>query len=319
MRLMAANVVTIFGGSGFLGRYLVRPLAETGARIRVAVRHPNAALFLKPLGDVGQVQLIQANVRHEGSVMRAVEGADAVVNLVGVLSPSGKQTFDAIHGEGAGTIAKAAAAAGAGRFVQVSAIGAAPKSESRYARSKAAGEAAVRDAFPDATILRPSIVFGPEDDFFNRFAAMARLAPALPLVGGGQTRFQPVYVCDVADAIMAALNADRTQGRLYELGGPRIYTFEDLLRFVLEAAGRSRPLVSLPFGLASFIGFFAQMLPNPPLTPDQVKLLKTDNVVAEGALALSDLGIDAECIEAIVPAYLQRFRKGGQFSQPAVS
>ena len=313
---MASKVVTIFGGSGFIGRYLVRPLAKQGVRIRVAVRHPNHALFLKPLGDVGQVQLLQANVRHAGSVARAVEGADAVVNLVGVLSPSGKQTFDAVHAEGAGIIAQAAADAGASRFVQMSAIGADSKSGSSYARSKAAGEAAVLEAFPRATILRPSIVFGPEDDFFNRFAGMAASAPALPLVGGGKTRFQPVHVGDVAEAIVTALNDESTQGKLYELGGPRTYTFEDLLRFVLEATGRSRPLVGLPFGMAKFIGFFAQMIPNPPITPDQVELLKTDNVVADGALTLDDLGITPDALEAIVPPYLQRFRKGGQFSQP---
>jgi NADH dehydrogenase len=311
MTMRDPRLATVFGGSGFLGRHLVRRLAADGWRLRVAVRDPEAAAFLKPMGDVGQVAPMAADVRDEAAVARAVEGADAVVNLVGILFERGRRTFQAIHVEGAGRIAARAAAAGASRLVHVSAIGAAAGGPSRYAHTKGAGEAAVRAAFPSATILRPSIVFGPEDDFFNRFAALARIAPALPLVGGGRTRFQPVYVGDVAEAIRRALEDPATAGRTFELGGPRIYTFRELLALVLAETGRRRALVPLPFAVASLQAAFLECLPVPPLTRDQVTLLRSDNVVASGAATLADLGIAATPVESIVPGYLARFRRGG--------
>ncbi len=315
---MRPEQATVIGGSGFVGRYIVRNLAKRGTRIRVAVRNPNDALFLKPMGDVGQVLPVQANIRVPASIERAVEGSDIVVNLVGVLHQSGPQTFKALQADGAATVAAAAAKAGVSRLIQMSAIGADPKSSAPYARTKAEGEKAVLDAFPEATILRPSIVFGPEDDFFNRFAAMARIAPALPLVGGGETKFQPVYVCDVADAATAVLDAPDSRRTTYELGGPTVYSFREILELILHEIQRSKPLVSIPFGLAKFMAFFAQMIPNPPLTPNQVELLKTDNVAGGDAKSLTDLGITPTSVEAIVPAYLHRFRRHGQFDEHPV-
>lgn len=311
---MKGQLITVFGGSGFIGRNLVRDLAARGARVRVAVRNPNNALFLKPMGDVGQIQIVQANLRHRGSVAAAVSGADAVVNLVGILFESGKQKFDSVQAEGAGLVAECAAEAGARRLVHISAIGANEDSPSKYARAKARGEERARAAFPDATILRPSIVFGPDDDFFNRFASLARFAPALPLIGP-ETRFQPVYVCDVADAIVNALSNEYAQGKTFELGGPRIYTFRELMELTLKETGRKRALIPVPFGLAKFKAAFLQLLPNPPLTVDQVKLLQSDNVVAENALGLIDLGVTPTPAEVILPRYLYRFRKGGQFAE----
>ncbi len=313
---MTRELVTVIGGSGFIGRYVVRQLAKQKHRIRVAVRSPNEALFLKPMGDVGQIQLLQTNVRNAASVVRAVDGAGAVVNLVGILQPSGHQDFQSIHVDGAETVARAAAAAGVRRLVHVSAIGADRRAESRYARSKGLGEDAVRAAFPSAAILRPGIVFGPEDDFFSRFASLARLSPALPLIGGGRTRFQPVYVCDVAAAIVAAAASDACAGRTYELGGPRTYTFREILELVLTEIRRDRCLVPVPFGVAKLMAFFTGILPNAPLTMDQVELLKHDNVVT-GALTLRDLGIEPTPAEAIVAGYLARFRRLGEFDKPA--
>ncbi|MGE5766815.1 MAG: complex I NDUFA9 subunit family protein, partial [Bacteroidota bacterium] len=245
----------------------------------------------------------------------AVSGADAVVNLVGVLFEGGRQRFQAVHAEGAGTVASAAAAAGVESLVHISALGAAADSASAYARSKAAGEAAVREAFPEAVILRPSVVFGPEDDFFNRFAEMTRFSPALPLVGGGGTRFQPVYVGDVARAVVRALTDPGCSGKVYELGGPRVYTFKEILELLLETIGRRRLLVSLPFGLARLQATFLELLPQPPLTRDQVALLRSDNVVSPGALSLGDLGIEPTAPEAVIPTYLDRFRPGGRFGR----
>ncbi|MSP81799.1 MAG: complex I NDUFA9 subunit family protein [Alphaproteobacteria bacterium] len=308
---MTEGLVTIFGGSGFLGRHLVRRLATDGLRVRVAVRDLEGAGFLKPLGDVGQIVAVRSDLRDEAAVARAVDGAAAVVNLVGILFERGGRTFQAVHVEGAGRIAARATAAGAGRLVHVSAIGAAADGKSRYARSKGAGEAAVRAAYPGATILRPSIVFGPEDDFFNRFGALARIAPALPLIGGGTTRFQPVYVGDVADAIRAGLGDPATAGKTYELGGPRIYSFRELMAYVLAETRRRRPLIPLPFGLASLPAMVLECLPVPPLTRDQVKLLRRDNVVSPGAASLVDLGIRPTPLEAVVPGYLARYRRGG--------
>jgi NADH dehydrogenase len=312
---MELRNVTVFGGSGFLGRYIVQRLAHQGARVRVATREPEAARFLQPLGVVGQVMPVQANLRNEASVRRAVAGADAVVNCVGVLFERGRQGFGALHVNGARRVAIAAAEAGAPRLLHLSALGADPESSSAYGRSKAAGEAAVRDAFPGAVILRPSVVFGPEDDFFNRFGSLARFLPALPLIGGGKTRFQPVYVGDVADAAAKLLPDEQAAG-VWELGGPRVYSFKELMQLVLRETGRRRLLLPLPFGLAKFQAAFLQFLPNPPLTPDQVELLRRDNVVSAGARTLADLGLAATPAEAIVPTYLARYRRGGKLTPP---
>ena len=310
---MARGLVTVFGGSGFIGRYVVRNLARAGWQVRVAVRRPDEALFLKTAGDVGQVTPVAANIRDDASVNAACVGADAVVNLVGILYEGGRQKFDAVQAEGAGRVARAAKVAGAKRFVQISAIGADANSDSAYARSKAAGEAKVAMAFPGATILRPSIVFGPEDNFFNRFAKMAMLSPALPLIGGGNTRFQPVYVGDVAAAVARAIEDSGTAGNTYELAGPRAYTFRELLRLMLNEIGRCRLLVPLPFALATLKATFLQLLPMPLLTVDQVKLLKRDNV-ASGKPGLKELGISPTAVEVVIPTYLDRYRPRGHYS-----
>lgn len=312
---MAARVITVFGGSGFIGRHLVQRLARRGWIIRVAVRHPDSALFLKPFGDVGQITPIPASLRHEGSVRAAVAGADAVVNLVGILYERGRQRFDAIHAQGARLVAETAKAAGATRLVQMSALGADSTSPADYARSKAAGEAAAATAFPGASIVRPSVVFGPEDDFFNRFAALARISPVLPLIGGGHTRFQPVYVGDVADAMVRMLESDAARGRTYELGGPRIYSFRELMELTLQATGRRRLLVPLPFWAASLQAAFFELLPKPPLTRDQVRLLQRDNVVTTGMPGLAELGITPTAAELIIPTYLDIYRVGGRYAQ----
>jgi NADH dehydrogenase len=310
---MAQRLATVFGGSGFIGRYVVRNLARADWLVRAAVRRPDEALFLKTSGVVGQVTPLAANVRDRASVARAVAGADAVVNLVGILHEGGRQRFQAVQAEGARTIAEEAARAGARQLVHISAIGADPNSSSAYARTKAEGEAAVRLALPAATILRPSIVFGPEDSFFNRFAHLAMLSPALPLIGGGKTRFQPVYVGDVADAVMKAIETPAAAGRTYELGGPKVYRFSDLMRLLLDEIGRKRLLLPLPFPIASLMGAAMQCLPSPQLTADQVKLLKRDNVVSEGANGLAALGITPTSVEAILPTYLDRYRARGYY------
>jgi NADH dehydrogenase len=301
---MRNKVVTVFGGSGFIGRHLVRRLAEREATIRVATRSPEKAIFLKPMGAVGQIVMIRCDTADPQSVERVVAGADYVVNLVGILHERKAGDFNRMHAELPGLAGKAASANGCTRFVQVSAIGADAGSASAYARSKGAGEEAARGTFSNATILRPSIVFGPEDSFFNRFAAMARFAPALPLIGGGRTRFQPVYVGDVADAIVAALERNDAPKRTYELGGPRVYTFRELLTYMLEVLNRRRLLVDVPFGLAALQGRFFELLPEPPLTRDQVEMLKRDNVVSPDAKGLEDLGISPTPLEVIVPQYL---------------
>ena len=310
-----ASLVTVFGGSGFVGRHTVRALARAGYRIRVAVRHPNLGNFLPPMGTVGQIQVVKANVEDADQIAAAVRGADIVVNLVGILYQSGHQRFESIHAEAAGAIAAAAKSAGAHSFIQVSAIGADVESESTYARSKADGETRVRAVFPDATILRPSIVFGPEDNFFNRFAALARMLPFLPLIGGGTTKFQPVYVSDVAAAIVKCARDISTRGHIYELGGPGIYSFKELMELILRETGRKKLLVPVPHWIAMSKATFLQMLPKPLLTRDQVKLLKYDNVVSSGALTLADLGIQPDSVEAILPSYLWRFRAEGQFEE----
>jgi len=310
------TLVTVFGGSGFLGRHVVRALANRNYRVRVAVRRPELTGYLQPLGRVGQIHAVQANVRMAPSVEAAVRDAGVVINLVGILFERGRQRFDAVHAEGAGSVAQAAAGIGA-RLVHVSAIGADANAAAHYARSKAEGERRVAAALPAAVIMRPSILFGPEDQFFNRFAAMARLSPALPLPGGGTTRFQPVFAGDVAEAIGLATDGAAKPGTTYELGGPDAYTFRQLMEFVLATVERHRLLVPVPFALMKLQAQFLQWLPTPPLTPDQVELLKSDNVVAAAARAegrtLEALGIIPSSLGAVVPDYLWRFRKTGQF------
>jgi len=311
---MNTNLVTVFGGSGFLGRHTVRALARAGWRIKVATRHPNRAFFLRPLGSVGQIDFVKCDVADAASVASAVKGANAVVNLTGILFEKG-QTFADVQADGAANVAQAAAAAGAGALVHISAIGADMGSDAHYAVTKAQGEQAVREAFPKAVILRPSLIFGPEDGFFNKFAGMARILPALPLIGGGHTRFQPVFVGDVARAILAGLS--RQDGRTYELGGPSTYSFKELLQLILRETGRKRALIPLPFGIASLQAMFLQILPNPPLTMDQVRLLKRDNVVSATAPGLSDLGIAPTSVEAVIPSYLWRYRAKGEYADQA--
>jgi NADH dehydrogenase len=310
---MQAKQITIFGGSGFLGRHAVRALAKSGWRIKVACRHPNRAFFLRPLGQVGQIALIKCDITDPEQVEAALHGSEAAINLPGLLYPRG-QSFEGVHVAGAAHVAQAAARLGIGMLIHVSAIGAGTESQSRYAQTKTEGEARVRAAFPAATILRPSIVFGPEDQFFNKFAALARLSPALPLIGGGRTRFQPVFVGDVAAAIATALADPQAQGRTYELGGPTIYSFRELMQIVLRETHRKRLLVPLPFWLATLKAFFLQLAPKPLLTPDQVELLRRDNVVAPTAFTLADLGIRPTTVEAEVPAYLWRFRAKGEYA-----
>jgi uncharacterized protein YbjT (DUF2867 family) len=319
---MASNqdtLVTIFGGSGFIGRNVVRALCKRDYRLRVAVRRPELAGHLQPLGKVGQIHAVQANLRYPASVEAAMRDSHVAVNLVGILAEGGAQSFDAVQAKGAATVAGAAAAVGA-RMVHISAIGAEANSPSRYARSKAAGEAAVFSVVPDATVMRPSIVFGPEDQFTNRFAALARMSPMLPLIGGGTTRMQPVYVGDVATAIADAVDGKAKAGATYELGGPEVLTMREIMEIILATTDRQRTLVSLPFGLAKLQAMFLQFAPGAlKLTPDQVALLRSDNVVSEKAkaagLTMEGLGIATDSLEAIAPQYLWRFRAAGQFQR----
>ncbi len=316
------TLITVFGGSGFLGRHVVRALAKRGYRIRVAVRRPELAGHLQPLGRVGQIHAVQANLRYPASVEAAARDADVVINLVGILFERGRQRFDAVQAFGAEAVALAAAAYGA-RLVHVSAIGADENAPSHYARSKAMGEKLVLAAVPSAVILRPSIVFGPEDDFFNHFAAIARFAPALPLIGGGHTRFQPVFVGDVASAVAAAVEGRAKAGQVYELGGPEVKSFKELMQFVLATIGRRRLLVPIPFALAKLQACILQFLPKPLLTPDQVELLRGDNRrVGRGASAKAARSRRSAstpiAMATIVPSYLWRFRKTGQFKAPGL-
>jgi uncharacterized protein YbjT (DUF2867 family) len=310
------TLVTVFGGSGFLGRHVVRALANRGYRIRVAVRRPGLAGYLQPMGRVGQIHAVQANLRYPDSVAAALRDADVAVNLVGLMLQSGRQRFDALMAEGAETVAKAASAIGA-PLIHVSSLSADPNSTSHYARAKAEGEERVRAAQSAAIIARPSVIFGPEDDFFNRFGAMARLSPALPLVGGGHTRMQPVFAGDVAAGVAKAVDGDLKPGTTYEFGGPDVQTFRELMEFVLATVGRRRLLLPIPFGVMKVQAAVLQVLPNPPITPDQVELLRHDNVVSDDAKragrTLEGLGLIPESIEAVVPSYLWRFRKTGQF------
>lgn len=323
------GLVTIFGGSGFLGRHVAHELARRGWRIRIAARRPDLAFHTQPSGRVGQIQAVQANLRYPESLLPALQNADAVVNLVGILRETGAQSFAAVNHRGARAVAEAAKAAGIENFVHISALGADPAAASLYARTKAAGEVAVREAVPGAVIFRPSVVFGPEDQFFNRFAAMARLMPALPLIGGGKTKLQPVYVGDVATAIGRALDGEARTGHIYELGGPEVVSLREIITFVLRVTERRRLLVPIPFWLASLIGgvteiamkaslgFFPELF---VLTRDEVALLRRDNIVSDQAAAeqrnLAGLGIIPESFEALVPTYLARYRKTGRFTEP---
>jgi uncharacterized protein YbjT (DUF2867 family) len=315
------GLVTVFGGSGFIGTQVVRALAkDKGVRIRVAVRNVGRGYRLRMLGDVGQIEIVQANIRNPASIARALDGAEAVVNLVAVAYEKGRQRFQALHVMGAQHIAEAAKARKITNFVQMSALGADANSPSKFARTKAQGEEAVRKLIPTATVIRPSIVFGQEDHFFNRFAGLAAMAPALPLIGGGHTRFQPVYVGDVAAAIARCVRDPATRGQTYELGGPAVYSFRELMELILAETGRRRLLVPLPWGPARLIGRLSELgafLIPPQITVDQVEVLRRDNVVSDGAPGLADLGIQATAVEPIIPAYLYRYRKGGQFAEVA--
>lgn len=319
---MAGKLAVVFGGSGFIGRNVVRELAKRGWRVRVAVRRPHLAQFLRPLGAVGQIQLKQVNIRHQPSIAAALEGADAVINLVGLLFQSGAQKFDTVQARGAANIAQLAKAEGIDRFIQMSAIGADPESDSLYAHTKGQGELAVRDQIPSANIVRPSIVFGTEDGFFNKFAAMATMSLALPLIGGGKTRFQPVYVDDVADAICEILARSDVAGETFELGGPQVYTFKELMELMLYEIDRRRILMPMPFAIANMVGLAGEItgkLPfvDPVLTRDQVKLLKNDNVVSQGGdvKTISDLGIAPTAVESLLSSYMVRYRRYGQFTE----
>ena len=305
----------VLGGSGFIGRYIVKRLAARGEVIAVGCRNAEAAKHLKPLGDVGQIVPLNVGIGDDALLPAFLAGNDSLVNCVGILRESGAQTFELVHHTGPARLARFAREAGVDRFIHVSAIGADPRSSSAYARTKAAGEQAVRDAFPTVTILRPSVVFGPEDQFFNRFATMATVSPVLPLIGGGETRFQPVYVGDVADAIVACLEDSATAGRIYELGGPKIYSFREVLELVLSEIRRKRRFIDLPFAVAAFQAKLMSILPSPPLTLDQVELLKGDNIVSSGALTLASLGLTPTPAELVLPTYLDRFRRGGWYER----
>jgi uncharacterized protein YbjT (DUF2867 family) len=321
--------ISVIGASGFIGRYVVKRLATRGAVVAAIGRNAERAKFLRPMGDVGQVAPVSASLADEERLATAIAGSDSVVNLAGILFERGEQSFERVHHDGAARLARLAKAAGVEHFVHVSALGADAASRSAYARTKAAGEAAVRSIFPGAVILRPSVVFGPEDDFFNRFAAMARIAPVLPLIGGGVTKFQPVYVGDVADAVIASLQRPPAAGGVFELGGPSVYNFKELMELLLAEIRRKRRLVSISFELASFqagvidlvwhLPLLRELLPKPPLTRDQVELLKRDAVVTPGAATLADLGIVPSAVEAILPSYMDRFRKGGWFEAHRMS
>jgi NADH dehydrogenase len=314
---MVAGSLTavVFGGGGFIGRHLVRRLGKAGMIVRVPSRHVSRLGALRTAGVVGQIVPEIVATFDDAELAAAIDGADIVINLIGILTENTANGFERIHASVPGRIARAAALAGVKRLIHVSALGTDANSKSAYARSKAAGEAAVVAAFPQATILRPSIVFGPEDKFFNRFAAMARLSPALPLIGGGHTQFQPVYVGDVADAIMAAAARPDALGKIYELGGPATYSFRALMELLLAEMGVKRLLVPLPWGLAHFQAGIAERIPGKPLTRDQVELLKVNNVLSGAAPGLSDLGVSPTAVELILPTYMDRFRKGGRLGQ----
>ncbi len=319
-----SELVTVFGGSGFVGKYVVRALCKAGYRVRVAMRRPHLGHELRVMGAVGQVQLVQANVKNPESIARAVDGADAIINLVAILVEKGKQKFSSVIEEGAKNIAEAAKVAGVKKLVHVSAIHS-DETGSKYAQTKTAAENAIKELVPSATILRPSVIFGTEDEFFNKFAAMSRITPIMPLIGGGKTLFQPVYVGDVAKAVMAALTSEKAAGKTYELGGPKTYTFEEIIRYIQATINRPRAYMGVPRGLMEFFGNIwdgiFRLIPfaDPPFTGDQMKLLKSDNVVSEKSLGFKDLGIgELSSVEAICPTYLYRFRPHGQFEPKVV-
>lgn len=315
----APGLVTVFGGSGFVGTQVVRALAKRGWRVRVAVRKPALAYELRMAGDVGQIQTVRCDITDKAAVAEAIKGADAVVNLVGILFETGGRKFEALHVQGAVNVAEAARAAGVKRLTHMSAIGADVNGKAAYARTKGAAEAAVRAAFPGAAIIRPSIIFGSDDAFLNKFAAMATFSPALPLIGGGVTKFQPVYVGDVAEAVARATVSPKAEGKTFELGGPSVWTFEDILKFILRETKRERFLIPIPFPIARMIGSLAQIPAAiglaPALTKDQVLLLEGDNLVSPGAEGLAELGIEPTGLEAIAPGYLFRYRVGGQYAE----
>jgi len=311
---MTLRVITVFGGSGFVGRHLVQSLARRGYIVRIATRDLESALVTKTAGAVGQIVPMHCTPWDAASVAGVIAGADAVINLIGILYEKGKNTFERTHVKIPEMIARACHQAGINNLIHLSALGADINSESHYAQSKAKGESAVRAALSDTVILRPSIIFGPEDNFFNRFARMAIISPLLPLIGGGMTRFQPVYVVDVAQTIMTILENPVTRGQTYELGGPAVYTFCALLEFTLQQIGKKRLLLNVPFNIAEILGSMMQIMPSPMLTADQVKLLKHDNVVAPRMLNLNSLGITPIAVEAIVPAYLSAYHSGGRFA-----
>jgi uncharacterized protein YbjT (DUF2867 family) len=317
------GLVTVFGASGFIGRHVVRALSKRGWRIRAAVRRPDLAGHLQPLGMPMWIHPVQANLRYRWSVDRAVADSDVVVNLVGILNQGGRQTFDAVHAFGARAVAEAARAAGHSRIVHISALGADADAPSAYGRSKAAGEDAVRETLPDSTIVRPSLVFGQEDRFFNRFASLARAFPVVPVVGGGQTRFQPVFVGDLARVIADAVDGVTTPGATYEIGGPEIRTLRQCMEIMLEQTGRNRPLVNVPWSLVTGGARVLQLLPNPLVTVDQIRQLRVDNVVSEEAAAggrtLAGLGIHPTTMAAVLPTYLYRFRPQGQFDAQRIT
>jgi uncharacterized protein YbjT (DUF2867 family) len=316
------TLVTVIGGTGFLGHQIVRRLARDGYRLRVTSRKPSHALSVQPLGSVGQIALIKADIRNEADVARAVDGAAVVINLVGLYTPSGGRTFDAIHHEAAAIVARAAAKAGVARLIHMSAVGADPKSNSNYGRTKGEGELAVREAFPRATILRPAVVFGQGDGFFNRLASAMRMSRGVfPLFGGGVTKFQPVFVGDVAEAVANAIADARTQGRTYELGGPAVYTFKELIELVADTTQRKRMLVPIPFFLVNIGAALTGFLPYAPITLDQARLLRKDNVVKAGPDAasvgtLKDLGVQPTALEAVLETYLYPYRPTGQYAEP---
>lgn len=318
------GLVTVFGGSGFVGAQVVRALAKKGLRVRVAVRNTGRGYKLRMLGDVGQIEILQANIRNGDSVARALDGAEAVVNAVGATYQAGQQTFEAVHVDGARIIAEQAAARGVTRFVQISGLGVDANSPSKYSAARARGEAAVREVAPSATIIRPSVIFGPDDIFFNRLGQMLSLSPVMPLIGGGATRLQPVYVADVAAAVAAAVIDPSSAGRTFEIGGPGVYTFRELVELVMKETGKRRLLLPLPDAVANFMGRLGEIqgaiVPiTPIITRDQVVLLGSDNVVTPGAPGLADLGVTPTSLEPILPTYLYRFRKGGQFAEYAAA
>ena len=313
---MRDKSITIFGGSGFLGRYVVQKLAKTGARIRVAVRHPSDALFLKTMGEIGQITPVAVNVRDQDSVAQAIKGAYGVINLIGILAETSKQSFQQAHVDAASIIAKVSKALDVKKLIHISAIGADPNAESIYAATKGKGEAEVLKHFPTVSIIRPSVVFGDEDKFLNLFASMTRFSPFLPAIGGGKTKLQPVYVGDVAEAVVKIMTDRRIDkspyaGKTFELGGVKVYSMRDILKFIMTEVNRKRFLLDIPFSVAGVGGAVLQYLPGPLLTPDQVKLLKKDNIVGEKALTFKELDISPCSMELLAPVYLKRYRYGG--------